>query len=135
MTDLNQIIISGNICHDIGERDIQKVGETTKLTVSIATNKSVKQNGEWKNKASFFEVVMWGKLADNLRKYFVKGKGIAVVGTLDQDRWEKDGQKKSKIYITANEVKLLGGKAENESHAQSNNDLGFPEDIPGEPEF
>ena len=140
MTDLNQIIVSGNITHDIGERDIQKVGETTKLTVSIAINKSVKSNGEWKNKAMFFDVVLWGRLADNLKPYLVKGKSIAVVGTLDQDRWEKEGQKKSKDYITASEVKLLGGKADNnESHAQSNNDLGFPEDIPyeqkGEPEF
>ncbi len=138
MTDLNQIIISGNICYDIGERDIRKVGETTKLTVSIATNKSVKQNGEWKNKASFFDVVLWGKLADNLQKYLVKGKGVVVVGTLDQDKWEKDGQKKSKIYITASGIKLLGGKADNanadnnESHAQGNNDLGFKEDIPYE---
>lgn len=137
MTDLNHVIISGNICHDIGERDIQKVGETTKLTVSIASNKSVKQNGEWKNKASFFDVILWGKLADNLQKYLVKGKGIAVVGTLDQDRWEKDGQKKTKDYITASAIKLLGGKAENanaedESHAQGNNSLGFPEDIPYE---
>lgn len=128
MTDLNKVIISGNVVHDIGERDIQKVGESTKLTITIATNKSVKSNGEWKNKASFFDVVLWGKLADNLKPYLVKGKGVAVVGTLDQDRWEKDGQKKTKDYITADELKLLGGKAE--SHAQPSNDLGFPEDIP-----
>jgi single-strand DNA-binding protein len=140
MTDLNKVIISGNVVHDIGERDSQKVGETTKLTITIATNKSVKTNGEWKNKASFFDVVLWGKLADNLRPYLVKGKGVAVVGTLDQDRWEKDGQKKSKDYITADQIKLLGGKADDESHAQqnTNNELGFPEDIPtskGEPVF
>lgn len=128
MTDLNKVIISGNVVHDIGERDIQKVGESTKLTITIATNKSVKSNGEWKNKASFFDVVLWGKLADNLKPYLVKGKGVAVVGILDQDRWEKDGQKKTKDYITAEELKLLGGKAE--SHAQPSNDLGFPEDIP-----
>lgn len=147
MTDLNTIIISGNVVHDIGERDVQKVGETTKLTITIASNKSVKSNGEWKNKASFFDIVLWGKLADNLRPYLVKGKGIAVVGSLDQDHWEKDGQKKSKIYITASELKLLGGKADDSgtnatasanARQDSNNELGFPEDIPtskGEPVF
>lgn len=135
MTDLNNVIISGNVVHDIGERDVVKVGETTKLTVTIATNKSVKTNGEWKNKASFFDVVLWGKLADNLRPYLVKGKGVAVVGTLDQDRWEKDGQKKSKDYITASALKLLGGKADAESaNAQKANNEGFPEDIPYEDE-
>lgn len=139
MTDLNEVFITGNMVHDIGEKDAVKVGETTKLTITIATNKSVKSNGEWKNKASFFDVVLWGKLADNLRPYLVKGKGVAVVGTLEQDRWEKDGQKKSKDYITASAVKLLGGKADNDSanaQPKGNNDLGFPEDIPGEePEF
>lgn len=137
MTDLNSIIISGNLVHDIGEKDIQKIGETTKLTVTLANNQSVKSNGQWATEASFFDVVMWGKLADNLKPYLVKGKGIAVVGRLKQDRWEKDGQKKSKIYIIANEVKLLGGKADDTlSHAQDNS-LGFKEDIPypSEPEF
>ena len=138
MTDLNNVIISGNMVHDIGERDIVKVGETTKLTITIANNESVKTNGEWKNKASFYDVVLWGKLADNLKPYLVKGKGLAIVGTLDQDRWEKDGQKKSKDYITAKEVKLLGGRVEDMSaNAQTgNNELGFKEDIPyEEPEF
>lgn len=141
MTDLNTVIITGNVVHDIGEKDLRKVGETTKLSITIATNKSVKSNGEWKNKASFFEVVLWGRLADNLRPYLVKGKSVAIVGTLDQDTWEKEGQKQSKIYITANELKLLGGKADNSKSAntqQATNELGFPEDIPtskGEPIF
>ena len=134
MTDLNQIIISGNITHDIGERDVVKVGETTKMTVSVATNKSVKQNGEWKNKVSFFDVVLWGKLADNLRPYLVKGKGVAVVGKLEQDRWEKDGKKGSKIYITADSIKLLGGREDNTDKpaVPQQDDLGFKEDIPYE---
>ena len=135
MTDLNNVIISGNMVHDIGEKDIVKIGETTKLTISIANNKSIKSNGEWKNKVSYYDVVLWGKLADNLKPYLVKGKGLVVVGTLDQDRWEKDGQKRSKEYITASEIKLLGGKVDTGANAQGNNSSVFPEDIPGEPEF
>lgn len=139
MTDLNHVILTGNIVHDIGERDKVKVGETTKLTVTIANNRSVKVNGEWKNVAYFFDIEMWGKLADNLEKYLVKGKGIAVDGYLKVDHWEKDGQKKSKTYIVADTVKLLGGKAddsETNANASANahnsapeqGDLGFKED-------
>ena len=138
MTDLNNVILSGYLAHDIGEKDLMKVGETTKLTITIASNRSEKSNGEWKNVASFFDVVLWGKLADNLKPYLVKGKGIAVVGQLKQDRWEKDGQKKSKIYVVADSIKLLGGKSEDMSAdaQKGNNDLGFKEDIPySEPEF
>lgn len=131
MTDLNHIILTGNITHDIGERDKQKVGETTKLKVTIAVNRSQKVNGEYKNVAFFFDVEIWGKLADNLEKYLVKGKSIAVDGYLKQDRWEKDGQKQSKIYIVAETLKLLGGKSDGESpraDAQKTDAEGFPED-------
>lgn len=132
MTDLNSIVITGNLVHDIGEKDLQKVGETTKLTVTIASNQSVKVNGEWKNEPSFFDVVMWGKLADNLKPYLVKGKSIGIEGHLKQDRWEKDGQKKSRIYITADNVKLLGGKADGAVATSGNakaETSDFPEDI------
>lgn len=140
MTDLNHVILTGNIVHDIGERDKTKVGETTKLTVTIANNRSVKVNGEWKNVAYFFDIEMWGKLADNLEPYLVKGKGLAVDGYLKVDRWEKDGQKKSKTYVVADTVKLLGGKTDDSgtndiasANAQKTtsteqNDLGFKED-------
>lgn len=139
MTDLNNVFITGNVVHDIEEKNVAKIGETTKLTITIANNKSVKSNGEWKNKANFFTVVLWGKLADNLIPYLNKGKSVAIVGTLDQDTWEKDGQKKSKDYITASEVKLLGGKANSTTSANSTSSAnatsstkgeGFPEDIP-----
>jgi single-strand DNA-binding protein len=131
MTDLNHIILTGNITHDIGERDKQKVGETTKLKVTIAVNRSQKVNGEYKNVAFFFDVEVWGKLADNLEKYLVKGKSIAVDGYLKQDRWEKDGQKQSRICIVAETLKLLGGKSDGESpraDAQKTDAEGFPED-------
>lgn len=135
MTDLNQIIVSGNMVHDIGEKDLQKIGETTKLSITIANNRSAKVNGEWKDVANFFDIVLWGRLADNLKPYLVKGKSIAVVGYLNQDRWEKDGKKGSKIYIVADKIKLLGGREDNtekSANAQQANELGFKEDIPYE---
>lgn len=136
MTDLNSVVLTGNITHDIGERNVQKVGETTKMTVSIAVNRSVKSNGEWKDEASFFDVVLWGRLADNLKPYLGKGKSIGVEGYLKQDRWEKEGKKGSKIYIVADSVKLLGGKADSAMPQKEQNELGFKEDIPyEEPEF
>jgi len=58
---------------------------------------------------SFFDVTIWGKTAENLKPYLVKGKQIAVDGYLKQDRWQKDGQNFSKVNIVANSVQLLGG--------------------------
>ena len=66
-------------------------------------------------------------------------KQIAVDGALKQDRWQKDGQNFSKVYIVANTVQLLGGKSDGEqTHTSSapksahntnqSDDGGFPED-------
>ena len=54
---------------------------------------------------------------ENLKPYLVKGQKIAVDGYLKQDRWEKDGQKFSKIQIVANSVQLLGGRSDSSQSA------------------
>jgi single-strand DNA-binding protein len=61
---------------------------------------------------SFFDVVAFGKTAEVLEQYAGKGKQIAVRGRLEQQRWEKDGQKRSKVVIVADRVQLLGGKGD-----------------------
>lgn len=135
MENINSVIVTGNLTRDIEEKDFGYIGTDkgmAKLSVTIAVNKSVKRNGEWTTEPCFFEVVMWGKLAETMKKFMHKGKGIAVQGRLDQDRWEKDGQKKSKIYINAEKVQLLGeGKDKSNESAVPDNtsgNMGFKED-------
>ncbi|MCL2600217.1 MAG: single-stranded DNA-binding protein, partial [Treponema sp.] len=42
-------------------------------------------------------------------QYLVKGKMVGVDGELRQDRWQQDGQNRSKVEIVANNLQLLGG--------------------------
>lgn len=134
MENINSIVVTGNVVRDPADKDIVKVGETYKMTVTIAVNRNVKTNGEWNSIPSFFDVVMWGKLAENVGKYMVKGKPIAVNGSLVQDRWEKDGEKKSRIYINAEHVQLLGGK-EQTGHTNQAENKGNTDDFPEDPVF
>ena len=138
MTDLNHVIEIGRLTRDISERDFgYTTGGTARLNLSIAVNRSEKRNGAWQDKVSYFDVTVWGKTAENIRPYLHKGKQIAVDGYLDQQRWEKDGVKYSKVVIIADNVQLLGG---NESAPQAQQPAGeyqsagsgddFPEDIP-----
>ncbi len=137
MTDINTVNIIGRLTHDVQDRDFAYTsGGTARLNMSIAVNRSEKKDGEWADKASFFDVTVWGKTAEGIKPHLAKGKQIAVTGYLDQQRWEKDGQKFSRVVIVANGVQLLGGKdAENsKAPAQGYSDAGsgddFPEDIP-----
>jgi single-strand DNA-binding protein len=102
-------------------------------------NRSTKKNGGFTDEVSFFDVAIFGKIAEGLKPYLVKGTQIAVQGSLRQDRWEKGGQKFSRIYISADSVQLLGGRKEgsdprNDSEAARNQHGSsgeeYPEDIP-----
>lgn len=158
MTDLNHVVLIGRLTQDLGsdERSFGYVGNgQARANVSIAVNRSKKNGDQWVDEVNFFNVTIWGKTAENLKPYLTKGKQICVEGYLKQDRWEKDGQKQSRISIVADNVQLLGGKGENSSstggapkfqpvnNTQSSNgysnyqsdpygDSGndFPEDIP-----
>ena len=142
MTDLNSVIEIGRLTRDISERDFTyTTAGKARLNLSIAVNRSEKRGGEWADKVSFFDVTVWGKTAENIRPYLHKGKQIAVDGYLDQQRWEKDGVKYSKVVIIADSFQLLGGNENGQQSApQAQQPAGeyqsagsgddFPEDIP-----
>ena len=126
MTDTNSIILIGRITKDCGadERSFSFVGNgTAKAVVSLAVNRSVKKGEKWEDEVSFIDVTIWGKMAENLKPNLVKGKQICVCGYLKQDRWEKDGQKQSRLIVVADSIQLLGG-------GNRQNDGAFPEDNP-----
>ena len=59
-----------------------------------------------------------GKTAEALVQYLTKGRQIVVQGELRQERWEKDGQKQSKVRINANAIQLVGGKEDRQEPAR-----------------
>ena len=140
MTDINDLVIIGRLTRNISGSDFgYTTGGTARLNLSIAVTRSEKRNGQWTDKASFFDVTVWGKTAENIKSYLYKGKQIAVDGYLDQQRWVKDGKNFSKVVIVADSIQLLGGN-ENaqqsapqqpaEGYAPAGSGDDFPEDIP-----
>ena len=79
--------------------------------LSLAINRRVKKEDTWQEEANFFDAVMMGKRAEALAQYLQKGKQIAVEGELRQDRWEQEGQRRSRVEIFVTNIQLLGGRA------------------------
>lgn len=129
MTDINIVTIIGRITRDIGADEKSFAYGSTGLArakVSIAVNRSFKSAEQQVEEVSFFDVIIWGKQAETLKPYLIKGKQICVTGYLKQNRWEKDGQKFSKIDIVANSVQLLGSpRAQGEGSSYSQNTPGY----------
>lgn len=110
MTDINSVFLIGRLTRD-SDLKYTSSGQSV-ASLSIAVNRGKKDGDSWAEEASFFDVKIWGKTAEALNQYLVKGKQIAVKGELRQERWEKDGMPRSRVEIVADSVQLLGGGKE-----------------------
>ena len=107
MVDINNVVLIGRLTRD-AELKIITSGQAV-CKFSIAVNRRRKNGDQWEDEANFFDIVVWGKQGESLHQYLVKGKMVGVNGELRQDRWQQDGQNRSKVEIVANNVQLLGG--------------------------
>ena len=107
MNDLNNVTMIGRLTRD-AELKTTSSGLAI-CTFSIANNQSRKVGDSWENVASFFDVSIFGKTAEALSKYLVKGKQIALTGELAIDKWGRDGVKHEKCKIKAQSVQLMSG--------------------------
>lgn len=107
MNDINRVIIVGRLTRDAELKYTSGGAAVAKF--SLAVNRRRKQGDQWVDEANFFDVAAWGKMAENLNQYLTKGKQVAVEGELRQDRWEQNGQSRSRVEIVAANIQLLGG--------------------------
>jgi len=76
-------------------------------TFGLAVNRrwQNKQTSAWEESVSFFDVVAWGTLGENIAESITKGTRVIVTGRLQQRSWETDqGDKRSKVEIVADEI-------------------------------
>ncbi|GMO32096.1 MAG: hypothetical protein Ta2F_07920 [Termitinemataceae bacterium] len=109
MIDINHVTLIGRLTRD-AEYKVLQSGQAV-CNFSIAVNRRRKVGDQWEDEANYFDIVLWGKQADSLNRYLVKGKQIGIDGELRQDRWQQDGQNRSKVVVSANNIQLLGGGA------------------------
>lgn len=105
MSDTNTVVLEGRLTRS-AELKYGKNNNAV-VTFSIANNESIKNaDGKWDSIPNFFDCVMFGKYAESMSKHLTKGRSINVTGRLKQDRWEKDGQKMSKVTVRVMDVSL-----------------------------
>lgn len=107
MADLNRVALVGRLTRD-AELKYTSSGMAV-CTFSVAVNRFRKDGDQRVEEASFFDIVLWGRSGESINQYLTKGKQVAVDGELRQNRWEQDGQARSRIEIVATNVQLLGG--------------------------
>lgn len=117
---INSVNLVGNLTRDPNIR--QTSGGTNILDFGIAVNDRVKDSsGNWTDYANFFDIVVFGNRAESLSKILTKGMRVAVNGKLRYSSWQKDGSKRSKIEIIANDIDIMQRKGESQGGYQQQN--------------
>lgn len=118
----NQAIVMGNLTRDPELRSTPSGQQVASF--AVATNRTwMDQSGERKEAVEYHEIVAWGKLGELAAQYLSKGRKVMVVGRLQTQSWEKDGVKRQRTEIVANDINFLdapgAGGATGGNHAGS----------------
>ena len=108
MASFNRVVLVGNLTRDV---ELRWTKTSTAVTdISLAVNERVKRNDQWEDEVHFFDVTLWGRTAEVAGEYLSKGSSVLIEGRLKQDRWEQDGQKRTKVKIVGERMQMLGSK-------------------------
>src|SRR5437016_2341404 len=108
MASFNRVILVGNLTRD---PELRYIPSGTAVTdVGVAVNDRVKRGDQWVDEATFVDVTLWGRTAEIANEYLSKGSPVLIEGRLKLDRWEKDGQKHSKLKVVGERLQMLGSR-------------------------
>ncbi len=113
MASYNKVILMGNLTRDPEVRFTQSNMAICKIGLAVNRRWKDTASGEWKEEPTFIDVTIFGKRGEAFAKYHTKGKPAFIEGSLRLDNWEdKDGNKRSKLYVVADEWQFVGGGRE-----------------------
>jgi len=108
MASFNRVILVGNLTRDPELRYIPS--GTAVSDIGLAVNDRVKRGDQWVDETTFVDITLWGRTAEIANEYLSKGSSVLIEGRLKLDRWEKEGQKHSKLKVICDKMQMLGGK-------------------------
>lgn len=105
----NKITILGNLTKDVKLTTTQ--GGTNIVTNTIVSSHKKMVNGELKEENCFLDIVVFGKMAENMNQYLRKGSKVFVEGRLTQDTWQdKEGKTRYSYKVIVETMKFLDSK-------------------------
>jgi single-strand DNA-binding protein len=110
-TNLNRVVITGNLTRDPELRSLSSGTSVCKLRVAVNSRRKDASSGEWVDKPNYFDVTVWGAQGENCATYLSKGRPVAIDGRLEWREWEaQDGTKRQSVEIIADSVQFLGAR-------------------------
>lgn len=107
---MNKVILIGNLTADPQARTTN--GGKSQSNFRIAVQRRF-TNAQGIREADFINCIAWGTQADFVNSYMVKGRRVAVEGSLQIRSYEaQDGSKRYATEVICQSVEAIGGREE-----------------------
>ena len=104
---INKVFISGNLTRDCELRSTASGMAVLGFGVAVNDRRKNQRTGEWEDYPNYIDCTVFGARAESLSWMLAKGSKVAVEGKLRYSSWERDGQRRSKVEVVAEEVELM----------------------------
>jgi len=101
----NSVTLVGNVTRDPELRFVSSGQANCAFGLAVNRRWQNRQTQEWEEATSFFNIVCWREMAENVAESIVKGSRVVVTGRLEQRSWETEqGDKRSVVEVVADEI-------------------------------
>lgn len=135
MRSVNKVILIGYAGKDPELRHTSGGTPVAEFSMATSDKWKDKQTGEEKERTDWHTITAWGRLAEIVAEYVVKGAPVYIEGSIRMETWEKDGKTNYRTKIQALTLNLLGNPPESKpaakpAAAERVVDHSFDDDIP-----
>ncbi len=112
MASLAKIILVGNLGRDAELKYTPSGAAVLEFTLAV-NERSGDRGAGGTETTTWFRINLWGKQAETLKQYLVKGKQVYVDGRLRvREYTDRDGKNRTSLEVRADQIQLLGGRGE-----------------------
>ena len=123
MGSVNKVLLLGRLGQDIELRYTPNGDAGGNCTMATSETWKDKGTGERKERTEWHRLVIWGRRAEGLKDYLLKGTQIYVEGRLQTRQWEaKDGGKRSTTEVRVDNIEFVGGSRNTADRSDTSND-------------
>jgi len=105
--NINMVMLSGNLTRDPEVRETASGMAVMTFGLAVNDRRKNQMTGEWESVPNFVDVSMFGNHARSVSQHLYKGMKIALSGKLRYSSWDRDGQKRSKLEVVADDIEFM----------------------------
>lgn len=112
MPSYNKVILMGNFTRDPELRFLPNNTAVCDIGLAVNDRYQNKSTGQWEDRPNFVDCTAFGRTAENISKFFGKGRPIFIEGKLRFEQWEdrQSGQKRSKLKVVIDTWQFVDSK-------------------------